>query len=738
MLNPQLQAMLAECASEPIRYPGKIQPHGALLVVDRKDLTVLCASENTAQYLGVEAGALLAQKLRSNLELSPELMRCLDGLTDHPSGLYALPGRDQVVRVHVSESTAILEFQPRLQPDPGALPHAAAAALSAIHTAPDAASAIEFAIREVQRLVGYDRVMAYRFDEQSNGQVIAERTAHGAQPFLGLCYPASDIPEQARALYAQHWLRIIPDVNYGPVALRVLDGSSLASLDLGAAVLRSVSPVHIEYLKSMGVAASLSISVRCRGSLWGLIACHHGRPRQVSFDVLERCELVGCVLSAKLETEQASARARERSISMPIVAGLIGRMRAGGDIASALAQAEAEVLGLVQASGAVILHRGVLHVLGKTPDRPQLKGLLAWLAASGTDGLSTAALHEQYPSARDFAAQAAGLLCVSLPDTRPAFLAWFRPEQVRVVNWGGNPEKPVQASSDGVRLGPRRSFELWKETVHLTSHPWTDAEREAAAELRRGIIEAELLKQLQREQEQRRALEQSNRDLDAYTHVIAHDLQEPVRGIVAFASRMQRDLAEGAFERASERAQTVGRAADTLAELVRALHQYSRAGQVALAIEACDLTDLVKLEIERLAPFLTEHGAEVEIAGSLPVTRCDRVRVGAVLGNLISNAVKYNLSPAKQVRIFSDAKAPATIYVADNGIGIAPSDRELVLRTFKRLHPRDAFGGGSGMGLSIAQKFVERHGGRMWIEETPGGGTTIAFTLAPAQATARS
>jgi two-component system, chemotaxis family, sensor kinase Cph1 len=733
MLTPQLQAMLAECANEPIRYPGKIQPHGALLVVERKDLTVVCASENTAQYLGVEVSALIGQDLRSTLELSPELLLCVNGLTDHRSGLYTLPGTDLVVRVHVSEATALLELQPRPLPDPAALPHAAAAGLSAIHMAPDAATAIELAIREVQRLVGYDRVMAYCFDKQWNGQVVAERTAHGATSFLGLRYPASDIPEQARALYAQHWLRIIPDVSYSPVALRALDASSLASLDLGDAVLRSVSPVHIEYLKSMGVSASLSISVRCEGSLWGLIACHHGQPRYASFDLLERCELVGCVLSAKLETEQASERARERSGSMRTVAALIARMRTGADLAASLARAEADMLGLVRASGAVILHRGARHVLGEAPDSTQLQGLLAWLAASGTQELASAALHEQYPSARDFAARAAGLLCVSLPDTQPAFLAWFRPEQVRVVNWGGNPEKPIQLAGDGLRLGPRRSFELWKETVHLTSQPWTDAEREAAAELRRGIIEAELHRQLLREQEHRHALEQSNRELDAYAHVIAHDLQAPVRGIVAFTARMQRDLAQGAFERASERAQTVGRAADALAELVRALHQYSRAGQVELAIEDSDLTAIVQLEIERLAPLLTELNAEVQVVGTLPVTRCDRVRVGMVLGNLISNAVKYNLSPTKQVRIFSDAKVPPTIYVADNGIGIAASDREHVLRSFKRLHGRDAFGGGSGMGLSIAQKIVERHGGRLWIEDTPGGGTTVAFTLAPSQ-----
>jgi signal transduction histidine kinase len=176
----------------------------------------------------------------------------------------------------------------------------------------------------------------------------------------------------------------------------------------------------------------------------------------------------------------------------------------------------------------------------------------------------------------------------------------------------------------------------------------------------------------------------------------------------------------------------VSRAATGLAHLVRSLHQYSRAGQVELAIADTDLNILVAQELERLGPFLTEHTAEVQVAGKLPTVRCDGVRLGAVLGNLISNAVKYNQSEHKLVRIYCVGEEPATFYVADNGIGLPVEERDAVFRIFRRLHAHDAYGGGSGMGLAIASKIVERHGGRMWIENTPGGGTTVAFTLGPA------
>lgn len=728
MMTSQIEAMLKECAREPIRFPGKIQPHGALLVVDKNDLRILCASENVGQFLGLQASTLITQTLRDAFDLSDELERCLREESLQRARLFALPRKDLVVRVTVTGAHALLEFQPAPRPRSVDFLYCATAALSGIHSAADASTAIELAVAEVQRLVGCDRVMMYRFDGQWNGQVVAERVTPGTLPLLGQYYPASDIPEQARALYAQNWLRFIPEVDYVPVELRALDGSFVSGLDLGAAVLRSVSPIHVEYLKAMGVSASLSISVLCGGALWGLIACHHSEPWSVCFDVLERCELVGCVLSAKLETEQAREHARARNQAISTVASLTERMRKSEDLAEALVQAQAELLGLVQASGAAILHRGALRVVGETPSEAQLQRLTAWLASQGSTELATTALHEQHAEAREYATQAAGMLCMSLPDTESAYLMWFRPELVRVVSWGGNPDKPCDV------LGPRRSFELWKQTVQLSSLPWSDADREAAAELRRGVIETELQKQLRREQKQRRALERSNRELDAYAQVIAHDLLAPVRGIVAFASRMRRDLTEGKHEQAADRAQTVGRAALALADLVQSLHQYSRAGQVELAIEDTDLTALVELEAQRLAPFLSENGAQVDIAAGLPTVRCDRVRVGAVLGNLISNAVKYNVSAPKIIRILSRDSVPPTICVADNGIGIAPGDRELVLRSFKRLHSRDAYGGGVGMGLSIAQRIVERHGGRMWIEDTPGGGTTVAFTLAPDQA----
>jgi light-regulated signal transduction histidine kinase (bacteriophytochrome) len=360
-----------------------------------------------------------------------------------------------------------------------------------------------------------------------------------------------------------------------------------------------------------------------------------------------------------------------------------------------------------------------------------VREIMGWLSAnSGGTEHATSCLSSELPAARRYADRAAGVLSVLLPDTAPACLVWFRPERVRTVSWGGNPEAPKPPDGPGARLGPRRSFELWKQTVQWTCEPWSEADLASAAALRRAAIESDLLAQLKWEKARRSELARSNRELDLYAHVIAHDLIAPVRGIVAFSELLEQEVARGELEQASSRAGTVRRSALALSELVRSLHEYSRAGRIDRGVVQTELSELVARELERLGPYLQTERARVEIGPGLARVRCDRVRIGTVLSNLIINAVKYNSSGEKRVRIFGRPGTPPAVCVADNGPGIAPEEREHVFELFVRLHRSGEVVGGSGMGLAIARKIVEMHGGRIWVEDTPGGGATVIFTLA--------
>ncbi|WP_170852384.1 SpoIIE family protein phosphatase [Blastococcus sp. DSM 46786] len=337
--------------------------------------------------------------------------------------------------------------------------------------------------RDVRALTGFDRVMVYRFDAEWNGEVIAEDRRADLEPLLGLWFPASDIPAQARALYATNWMRLIPDATYRPVPLEppTVGGRTL---DLSGAMLRSVSPVHLEYLANMGVGASMSVSLVDRGKLWGLIACHHyAGPHRPSYTDRTAAEFLGRPASLLLPTkvdagEQGGVvQVAQRQAEL---AAVIGRTPRG--LAAALADGEVTALDLLPAAGAAVRLGGQLHLLGTTPPAERIGPLVHDLLAAGVR--ATDAVGRVVPAAADLAATASGVLVAEVAGGRGDYLAWFRPETLREITWGGNPHTSKTAQTDaGPRLSPRRSFDAWSETVRERSQPWLDHEVAAACGL---------------------------------------------------------------------------------------------------------------------------------------------------------------------------------------------------------------------------------------------------------------
>ena len=303
--------------------------------------------------------------------------------------------------------------------------------------------------------------MLYRFDPDEHGVVASEARAPDVESFLGLHYPASDIPRQARALYVSNWLRMIPDVDCSPVPIVPNAGpDEPRALDLSFAVLRSVSPVHIEYLRNMSVRASMSISIVRDERLLGLIACHHWEPRHVPLEVRSACELLGRVVSLKLAAiEEMAAKARLAALRKEAaVLSEVMRTADAEPTCALLARGDA-LLRLVGAAGAAIRNTSGLHLIGATPARSEVEDLVSWLEREGSNVVSTHALGRLYPPARQFVRQASGLLSISIPTHPPTFVLWFRPELREVVTWAGDPSPP-QLDAGDERIRPRRSFEL--------------------------------------------------------------------------------------------------------------------------------------------------------------------------------------------------------------------------------------------------------------------------------------
>ena len=489
-----LDDALARCADEPIAVPGAVQPHGALLAVTEPDLTVVLASANAAGLLGQE----MAGRTLDALLAPADLDRLRTGLAGDLAELNPLrvrvAGSEVDLVVHRSDGLLVTEWEPVLGAEQaGAVWHrrlpSVLQRLSAAGTLEELGTVLA---RDVRSVTGFDRVMVYRFDAEWNGEVVAEDRRPDLDPFLGLHFPAGDIPAQARALYTTNWMRLIPDATYRPAPLEPATHPRTGRpLDLSGSILRSVSPVHLEYLANMGVVASMSISLIDRGRLWGLISCHHhAGPHRPSYTDRTAAEFLGRTASLLLPT-LSSADEQQQVVGVAqrqaLLATAVGR--APRALTAALTEGPVTALDLLPATGAALRLDGRLILLGTTPPPDRLLPLVDAVLASGSP--ATDALARLVPGAADVADLASGVLAVPLGGGPGDFLAWFRPETLREVTWGGNPhESKVAPGPTGPRLSPRRSFARWSETVRGTSAPWREHEVAAAAALAGVVTEA--------------------------------------------------------------------------------------------------------------------------------------------------------------------------------------------------------------------------------------------------------
>lgn len=750
--DTMLQTDLTNCDREPIHIPGSIQPHGVLLALSEPDLTIIQASANVLPFLGYTVQQLLGKPLNTFLttDQCSYLQECVANEQVDQNPLYTLTltiGESRQlfdVIVHRISGLLILELEPSSQSDTTASLHVYRMVKSAISACQRTTAVRTFAQAltvAVRRLTGFDRVMVYQFLPDESGIVIAEDCREGLSSYLDLRYPASDIPRQARALYLRNWLRIIPDVHYQPVPMQALDLEHPSiPLDMSYATLRSVSPIHIEYLKNMGATASMSISLIKNDQLWGLVACHHhSGSHYLSYDVRAACEFLGHIVSLQITDKEMAEDASYTIQIQATQAQLVQHMSTANDVVAGLTRFEPNLMAMIDAGGVAISMEGQCVLLGTTPTEREIWQLIEWIGQNVPDMVfATDSLVHHYPSAAAFKDSASGLLAMRMSRSRLNMILWFRPEVIQLARWGGNPEKPMEVTDEGVILSPRRSFDIWKETVKQTALPWRVCEISAVRDLRRAIIDLVLYRvdELARLNDE---LTRSNVELDSFAYVASHDLKEPLRGLHNYAHFLIEDYSHQLDDDGKAKLETLIRLTQRMEALIDTLLHYSRVGRGELAWTKADLNIELADVLNLLEPRLRESNVEVRIPRPLPHVRADQSRIKEVFSNLIANAIKYNDKPLRWVEISytivategnDDDEEPYVFYVRDNGIGIPEVHQETIFRIFKRLHGRDEYGGGVGAGLTIAKKIIERHGGMIWLQSTPERGATFFFTLA--------
>ena len=785
-VSPDTEIDLTNCEREPIHIPGAIQPYGVLLVLREPTFEIVQASESTASHLGVEArdvvGRPLADLLGEAAVAQVRTMIIAQQMRGFGELSVGASGRRFDATAHRSDGLTILELEPVVESDQLSPLQVMEALRATIERLERAESMTELAgdiATEMRSVTGFDRVWVYKFHPDWHGEIIGESRREGIETWMGMHYPASDIPAQARALFLRNWVRMIPSVSFVPSPLLPADNPLTgAPLDLGGSLLRSVSPIHVEYLGNMGVTASLVISLIHRGQLWGLISGHHyGGPKRVSYGTRSLCEFLAQALSLqigladRLEDREYALQVRIRQ------SDLIAHLIVDEDVERAVTAGPVTLLELTNASGAAIVRAGRITRLGITPDVAEIAALAAWLEDTIGDVYASDRLAADFPAAAAYPTVASGLLAVPLSHGTGDLVLWFRPEQRQSVRWAGDPRKPVTLAPDGSpRLHPRGSFELWEEESRGSSTPWHPVDIQAALDTRRALldrlirsaeetarlnaelqtsnmqlqasaieteVQAQQLREqrlvrerlLQSEREARAEAERANKAKADFLAVMSHELRTPLNAIGGYSQLMALGIRGDVTTEQQQDLERIQVNQRHLLGLINSILNFTKLEAAQIEFTLVDVpVNRVLLGIDALvAPQMLAKLLQFSVvACDRTVTvHADEEKLRQILLNLLTNAIKFTSHGGRVSLSCEQQGSTVSISVIDTGRGIRDGDLAAVFEPFVQIerHITPAHDQGVGLGLAISRELARGMDGDLTVVSEVSVGSTFTLTL---------
>ena len=741
---------ITNCEAEPIHIPGSIQSYGYLLALNKTDNIIQYCSENCTTLFNKPLNQILGKTFSEFFNKED-----VDSLA-----AYSAKAEDAVmpfafsvgnlsfnVTTFSTKENTIMEFEP-ISPEGHDLPDLFFQTKRFTYST-EKSDNLQMLCQDVadetRKITGYDRVMIYRFDKDYNGQVFAESSIKSIEPFLGLNYPASDIPVQARDFFLLNHIRMITNVHLANVPLYALDeNANNKSIDLTLSTLRSSSPLHIKYLINMGVGATFTIALINHGKLWGLIACHHYGPKHIAYHVRLAAHLQGIFLSSQIDVRLVAdefelVKETDKKLDS------LQKILTGSEQSLSQENTLVQLKNLLNADAIVIVYKETFYKNGLLPQNEKLISLMEWLDTSANHGiLQTSGLANIYPQAAGLGSDIAGVVYLQIGNQTKNGIAWTRQAVEKTVNWGGNPSKSMNINSDNQSLSPRKSFALWKEAVKGQSAAWQKPEIKAASVICSYIqhqfhladMQAEELRYLNLNEK----LKKANEELFNMNWISTHDLKEPLRKIQMFASvvlQKQAEMPEWVITNVVRMQSSASR----MQNLIDSMLAYTKVINKEKQLVPINLNELLEEIHNDLKESLEEKGGSLQWE-NLPEIQGTAFLIKQLFENLINNSLKFTKEGRPPVVLINcqmvNEKSSQNIMpnseqdyykitVSDNGVGFNPAYKKDLFKMFQRFHGRKYVG--TGIGLSICQKIAEAHEGFIEADGEEDKGAAFSIYL---------
>ena len=732
-----LKVDLSNCDKEPIHIIGRIQPHGFMLILDKKTREIVQVSENISSFVDTTPAQLTGKTLAaiaSPKEYAILEKQITNGTTISPQAI-TLQHKSFFGFIHESDGKLVLECEPmEATGNENRLENTLSfihfhAELNKLKTFQEQTSAL---VTYIQRLLDYDRVMLYVFDQDWHGEVIAEKVKPGVHSYLHHHFPSTDIPAQARELLQKKHVRQIPDVQATAVDIvPYFDPSTNAPTNIIQSELRNPSEIHLEYLKNMEVGATLSVSIIVQGKLWGIIACQHQTARFINFWKRQVCLVSALTFANNVLANQELTDLEVMESYNTAEQKLVEQVRASGSFEQGLFGKDETILALSQAHGAAMYINGSLTKIGITPGNDQIEEIISWLSNENIDQvISTRQLSRHIPGAANYRDVASGLLAIEISRPNKDFILFFKPEIQEKRIWAGNPEKPLPGAD--ARIHPRESFSHWEEKVRGKSQPWSANDITIARTLQKDIVallmekQATMLQELNEElNASAEELQLKNRKLEDFAQIISHNLRSPLSNIKGLYNLYEQ---EPTPETGAEVMERMRRMIDNMSGTIDDLNMVLRSAiKQDLKKEPVEIAALIGKEIENLQAGILKTNAVIKSELHVPVLHVPRIYLESVLHNLLSNALKYSAEDRQPEILISSWSSNGQVHLAvsDNGLGLdLDKIRPKLFGLYNTFHNnKDS----KGIGLYLTKTQVEQMGGKIMVESELNKGTT--FTL---------